>query len=194
MADADRERWDARHAAAGAAGAGQVPAPPDALRGREELLPPGGRALDVACGRGTVAVWLAARGFAVDAVDVSPVALEAGAALADRHGLGGRVRWWRHDLDAGLHVGCAGPYDVVVCQRFRDPARYPELAARLAPGGLLVVTVLSEVGEGPGPFRAPAGELPAAFGHLDVLHHGERDGEASLVARLSPPGSSAARR
>ncbi|MFC5236445.1 class I SAM-dependent methyltransferase [Pseudonocardia zijingensis] len=185
MADADRERWDARHAVAGAG----EPAPPDALRGRTELLPAGGRALDVACGRGTVAVWLAARGFTVDALDVSPVALEAGRALARREGVD--VHWRLHDLDAGLPAG-GGPYDVVVCQRFRDPRWYPQLADRLAPGGLLVVTVLSEVGEGPGPFRAPAGELRAAFGHLEVLHHVERDGEASLVVRK--PASPAARR
>jgi 2-polyprenyl-3-methyl-5-hydroxy-6-metoxy-1,4-benzoquinol methylase len=189
---ADRERWDARHAVAGAMRAGEVPAPPDALRGQEELLPAGGRALDVACGRGTVAVWLAARGFAVDAVDVSPIALAAGEALAARAGVGERVRWWLHDLDDGLPA--VGPYEVVVCQRFRDPARYPALVGRLAPGGLLVVTVLSEVDEGPGPFRASAGELRGAFGSLQVLRHTERDGEASLVARLSAPGPSAARR
>jgi len=180
VGDADRERWDARHAAAGAA---QRPAPPDAVRGCEDLLPADGRALDVACGRGTVAVWLAARGFVVDAVDVSPVALAAGEALAVRHGLAGQVRWWRHDLDVGLPPGRTGPYDLVVCQRFRDPAGYPALAGRLAPGGLLVVTVLSEVDEGPGPFRAAPGELVAAFGGLEVLRHSERDGEASLVAR-----------
>jgi 2-polyprenyl-3-methyl-5-hydroxy-6-metoxy-1,4-benzoquinol methylase len=193
VSDTDRERWDARHAAAVTAGAG-APAPPDALRGRAELLPAGGRALDVACGRGTVAVWLAMRGFAVDAVDVSPVALEAGRALADREGVVDRVRWWLHDLDRGIPG--AGPYDVVVCQRFRDPARYRELAVRLAPGGLLVVTVLSEVGEGPGPFRASAGELRAAFRGLEVLHDVERDGEASLVARAPVSGraSAAARR
>jgi hypothetical protein len=56
--------------------------------------------------------------------------------------------------------------------------------------------VLSEVGEGPGPFRAPAGELRAAFGTLDVLHEVERDGEASLVARatLTGPASTSSRR
>jgi SAM-dependent methyltransferase len=157
--------------------------PPDALRGREHLLPAGGRALDVACGRGAVAVWLAERGFTVDAVDVSEVAVADGAALAERYGAGDRVRWWRHDLDAGLPEGCAGPYEVVVCQRFRDPALYPVLGGRLAPGGLLVVTVLSEVGDGPGPFRAPAGELLTAFAGMTPLAHTERDGEASLVAR-----------
>jgi SAM-dependent methyltransferase len=193
VSDTDRERWDTRHAAAVAAGA-RVPAPPDALRGRTELLPAAGRVLDVACGSGAVSVWLALRGLAVDAVDVSPVALEAGRELAAREGVGERVRWWLHDLDRGIPG--AWPYEVVVCQRFRDPARYRELAARLAPGGLLVVTVLSEVGEGPGPFRAPPGELRAAFGGLEVLHDVERDGEASLVARapLTAPASSAARR
>jgi SAM-dependent methyltransferase len=178
----DRERWDERHRVVAAAG-GFEPVPPDALRGREHLLPAAGSALDVACGRGAVAVWLAGRGFAVDAVDVSPAGLADGADLAQRRGVAERVRWWRHDLDAGLPAGCAGPYDAVVCQRFRDPALYPVLAQRLAPGGLLVVTVLSEVGEGAGPFRAPAGELRAAFGGLEVLAATERDGEASLVAR-----------
>ena len=181
MGRADQQRWDERHAVAGPA---PGPAPPEALRGREQLLPLGGRALDVACGRGTVAVWLAARGFVVDAVDVSPVALAAGEALAAEHATS--VGWWCHDLDDGLPDGCAGPYDVLVCQRFRDPAGYPALAARLAPGGLLVVTVLSEVDAGPGPFRAPAGELRAAFGALHVLHDSERDGEARLVARNPP--------
>ncbi len=121
-------------------------------------------------------------------MDVSPVGLDAGA----RQAADLPVRWWRHDLDAGLPTGCAGPYDVVVVQRFRDPALYPALAAALAPGGLLVVTVLSEVDEGPGPWRAAQGELRAAFPDLDVLVHAEANGEASLVGRRTSPGSSSA--
>lgn len=179
MSDADRERWDARHGAA----LGDTAMPPDALRGREHLLPAGGSALDVACGRGAVAVWLAARGFVVDAVDASRAGLAAGEGLARGCGVAGRVRWWCHDLDSGLPEACAGPYDVVVCQRFRDPALYPVLAARLGAGGLLVVTVLSEVGAGPGRWRAPAGELASAFGALEILDHRERDGEANIAAR-----------
>jgi SAM-dependent methyltransferase len=180
MSDTDRRRWDARHAAA----EDVVPLPPDVLRGREDLVPTVGRALDVACGRGAVALWLARCGLIVDAVDVSPVGLAAGA----RRAADLPVRWIRHDLDAGLPG--PGPYDVVVVQRFRSPTLYPALAAALAPGGLLVVTVLSEVDEGPGPWRATAGELQAAFGSLDVLVHREANGEASLVARLRPPPGS----
>jgi SAM-dependent methyltransferase len=173
LSDTDRERWDARFAGLGPG----EPAPPDALVGREHLLPAAGRALDVACGRGTVAVWLARRGLAVDAVDVSPVALAAGRALAGD----APVRWVTADLDDGLPV--TGPYDVVVCQRFRAPALYPALAGALAAGGLLAVSVLSAAGDTGGPFRATPGELLAAFGHLDVLHHEETAGQAHLVAR-----------
>jgi SAM-dependent methyltransferase len=168
----DAERWDARHAAVDPVGA----LPPSALRGREALLPPGGTALDVACGRGAVARWLAERGFVVDAVDVSEVGL---AALAGVDG----VRCVLHDLDRGLPPSAAGPYAVIVCQRFRAPALYPAFREHLAPGGLLVVTVLSEVGDEPGRFRAGPSELLRAFGGLEVLVHTERDGEASLVAR-----------
>jgi SAM-dependent methyltransferase len=175
VTEADRERWDARHAAA----EDVVPLPPDAVRGREDWVPTEGRALDVACGRGAVALWLAGRGLVVDAVDVSAVGLAAGAQRAADL----PVRWIRHDLDAGLPA--SGPYDVVVVQRFRSPALYPALLSSLAPGGLLVVTVLSEVDEGPGSFRAAPGELQAAFGSLDVLFHREANGEASLVGRRS---------
>lgn len=180
MAGSDRQRWDSRHAAVSAGG----PMPPGALRGREGLLPVPGRALDVACGRGAVAVWLARRGFAVDALDVSAAGLDGGAELAGRNGVGDRIRWIRADLDDGLPAGPRDTgYDLVVCQRFRDPALYPALAAALAPGGLLVLTVLSEVGDEGGRFRAGPGELLAAFGGLDVVDHVERDGEASLLAR-----------
>jgi SAM-dependent methyltransferase len=183
VAKDDQDRWDGRHAA----GAPVEPGPPDALRGREDLLPAAGRALDVACGRGAVAVWLALRGLTVDAVDVSPVGLDATGELAARHGVPERVRRHRHDLDAGLPAAVGSGFAVVVCQRFRAPALYPRLAAALAPGGLLAVSVLSGVGGADGPFRAAPGELLAAFADLHVLHHREGDGEAALLARAPGP-------
>jgi 2-polyprenyl-3-methyl-5-hydroxy-6-metoxy-1,4-benzoquinol methylase len=182
VSDTDRRRWDERYTAT-AAVESAAPAAPEALARCPGLLPPTGRALDVACGRGTTAVWLALHGFAVDAVDGSPVAVDAGRALARRVGVD--VAFRVHDLDDGLPPGCTGPYDVVVCQRFRDPALYPALAAAVAPVGLLVLTVLSVVGGRAGVFRAAPGELLAAFPGWRVLDHREGDGTAHLLAR--PP-------
>lgn len=173
--------WDARFAASEPGRAG----PPAGLVGRTDLVPGSGRALDVACGRGTVAVWLAQRGLVVDAVDAAPAGLALGARLAADAGV--TVRWVSADLERGLPLD--GPYDVVVCQRYRDPSLYPALAGVLAPGGLLVVTVLSTVGDAGGRFRAAPGELRTAFADpavargLDVVVDEEGSGEATLVAR-----------
>ncbi len=75
----------------------------------------------------------------------------------------------------------------MICQRFRDPALYEQLVYMLEPGGVLVITVLSQVGlDGePGPFHAPPGDLVCAFRQFDVevLRSVELDGEATLVAR-----------
>jgi hypothetical protein len=54
---------------------------------------------------------------------------------------------------------------------------------RLAPGGLLAITALSEVGAASGPFRVGPGELRAAFAELDLIAASEGQGEAWLLAR-----------
>jgi hypothetical protein len=107
-------------------------------------------------------------------------------ARGSRRAFTGRIRWIAHDLDVGLPTDCRGPYDVVVCQLFRDPHRYAELVAALAPGGLLAITVLSEVDAEAGPFRAPPGELRAALRGLETVLDREGDGEATLLARRHP--------
>lgn len=179
MTVADRGRWDVRHSAS----ADAVPQPPVALDFHEELVPTEGRALDVACGRGNTAVWLALRGLTVDAVDISSIGLTAGKVLSESYEVADRARFIECDLDAGLPD--ADPFELVVCQRFRMPDLYPSLASAVAPGGLLVVTVLSEVGGIPGPFAAPAGELLVAFTGLglEILVDLEANGKAHLVAR-----------
>ena len=88
------------------------------------------------------------------------------------------------DLDDGLPPG--PPVDVIVCHRFRDRRLDRAITDRLAPGGLLAISVLSAVGAAPGPFRAEPGELRAAFAKLTVIATGEGDGEAWLLARRAP--------
>ena len=186
--DADRTRWDERHSGRPTA----RPARPEAITDRPAILeevPTAGRALDLACGTGAVTLWLAERGLDVVAVDVSPVAIDLAARAADELALGERVTARVVDLDDGIGEAIRGgaPYDVVVCQRFRDRRLYAPIVDLLVPGGLAIVTVLSTVGlDGePGDFHAAPGELTAAFGDLDVdvLLDREGDGLASIVVR-----------
>ncbi|HWL45787.1 MAG TPA: methyltransferase domain-containing protein [Ilumatobacter sp.] len=177
----DAERWNARYA-------DRAPGEPNPPKGLPALeLPAGGLCLDVACGLGEQSVWAALNGFDVVALDASDVAVAATRKFAADHGVAEFVDARVHDLDAGLPGDVVGECALVVCQRFRGVDLYPHLAAALAPDGVLVVTVLSEVGldAEPGPYHAPPGDLSIAFSQLDVdiVSHHEANGEATLVAR-----------
>ncbi|MGH8943997.1 MAG: class I SAM-dependent methyltransferase [Acidimicrobiia bacterium] len=181
MSEADRRRWDERHAEAGPASG--APGPPSVFAAIDDLFPVEGRALEVASGRGELSVWLALRGVDVLGVDVSPVAIEFARGLAQRSGVADQCRFEVWDLDEGLPPG--PPMDLVVCHMYREPRLDRELIERLAPRGLLAIASLSEVGAKPGPFRTRPGELREAFGELESLAEGEGDGVAFLVARNS---------
>ncbi len=179
MAEADRRRWDDKYAAQGPP-VGAVE-PPDVLARHAAAFPTAGSALDLACGRGSGAVWLARRGLHVWGYDVSPVAIDQAREAARLAGVGDRCHFEVFDLDDGLPAG--PPVAVILCHRFRDPRLDRAMIKRLAPGGLLAIVALSEVGAAPGPYRAAAGELPAAFAELEQVAAGEGDGLAWLLAR-----------
>lgn len=185
--DEDRARWDERYAARAA----DPPRAPDALRaaGLDDAMldPPGSQGdrhvLDVAAGLGPVARWAARRGAHVVALDVSPVAVAALDASDEANSIDARCV----DLDDGLPSDL-GLFDLVVCQRFRSADVIAALPGHVAPGGTLVVTVLSEVGaDEPGPFHAAPGELRRLLdercGNWSALAETEGGGEASLVLR-----------
>lgn len=180
MTREDRCRWDERYASQGPALAGAAE-PPGVFATYAEAFPTTGRALDLACGQGLGTVWLARRGLNVWGLDVSPVAIAQARDLAVRNGVGDRCRFDVVDLDEGLPGG--PPVDVILCHKFRNRRLDRAIIGRLAPGGLLAIAVLSEVGSAPGPFRAVAGELPAAFAGLDLVAAGEGDGYAWLLGR-----------
>jgi len=172
--------WDEKYSGEGFA-PHRAPDPPTVFAAYEHLFPKSGHGIDLACGRGTAAVWLAARGLTVHGVDVSPVAVRFARDLAERSGVGERCRFDVSDLDVGLPDGA--PADVIVCHLFRDARLDKAVIERLAPGGLLAIAVLSEVDHGPGPFRVTRGELRAAFSALTPIAEGEAGGRAWLLAK-----------
>lgn len=180
MTEEDRIHWDGRYLQAGPVPDGAA-GPPPMFAPYEDLFPTAGRALELACGRGRGAVWLARRGLDYWGFDVSAVAVGLARDLAQRSGVGDRCRFDVVDLDDGLPEG--PPVDVVLCHFFRDPRLDRPIIERLAPGGLLAMTVCSEVDVGPGRFRAPRGELARAFSELEILAAAEQAGEAWILAR-----------
>jgi 2-polyprenyl-3-methyl-5-hydroxy-6-metoxy-1,4-benzoquinol methylase len=176
-AENDRDRWDARHMAADDVD----PAPSEFLVESAARLPTSGRALDLACGRGRNAVWLARRGFIVDAVDVSTIALAKATTLATRHGVADRVRTIAHDLADGLPP-LADAYDVVICLHFRQPDLWPAMRRLVAPGGVMLIETLarhpSNLDVNPD-FLGERDELVAAAGGLVV----EVSGRATVGKR-----------
>jgi SAM-dependent methyltransferase len=130
--------WDGVHAARPAADA---PRPNARLTETVTDLPPG-HALDLGCGAGGDALWLARRGWRVTAVDVSAVAVERLGGLARSHGLGGLVTAERHDLSTSFP---RGRFDLVCAHYLHtsfelDRAAVLRAAAHaLRPGGRLLV-------------------------------------------------------
>lgn len=184
MSAEDRIRWDDRYAGRGAPPAAAIGLSA-VFAGHLGLFPAAGRALDIACGQGLAAVWLARRGMDVWGLDVSEVAIAQAGELARRNGVQGRCRFDVVDLDDGLPVGPA--VDLVYCHKFRDRRLDRAIVERLAPGGLLAIVALSQVGAEPGPFRAAPGELPAAFADLVSIVAGEAEGQAWLLGRRRHP-------
>ena len=186
MSDADRERWNARYES----GEYATRTYPSALLAAWIDRLPRGRALDVACGRGRNAIHLAANGYAVDAMDISEVALARARERADAAGVA--VNWIEADLERPDIARDA--YDVIVIARFLHRPLIPRLIDALRPGGHIVYDhhyiTPAEVG---GPrsrrFRARPNELLERFRALRVLFYEEGivtdpDGGRMALARL----------
>src|SRR5690606_38219985 len=167
MSGSDRDRWDERHAAAGAS-VDRDPSPPPYLAEVDHLIPTQGTALELACGRGELGVWLARRGLVYQGVDVSPVAIELATELVQRAGVAERCRFEVSGLDQGLPPG--PPVRLIVSHLFLPTTSLSQhIAKRLLPGGVVAVVSLSEVGGTPGRFRTRPGQLLKAFRSLKVL-------------------------
>ena len=130
--------WEQRYSSSERAWSGRVNA---RLPEVAAELPPG-RALDLGCGEGADALWLAEHGWHAVAVDVSATALQRGSDAASERNLLDRIEFQRHDLNESFPDGM---FDLVSAQYLHSPARLDRdtvlrrAAEHVAPGGVLLV-------------------------------------------------------
>lgn len=181
------DKWDRRYAAREYP-TDQDPSP--VLRAFVDGFPDG-RALDVGTGPGRNALFLAAEGYEVDAIDKSRPGLELAREQADARGV--EVNWIQ--ADAREYAYPADTYDVVTASFYRLFERLTDVKGALTDGGVLFlqqhVRTTDETAVGPRSdrYRLAANELLRATLDLTVLHYEERierrkDGERSAVATV----------
>ena len=144
------------------------------------LIPPGGRVLDLACGGGRHARYLAARGHEVLAVDRDPA---CGAALAGLEGVEFRCL----DLETDDWPLAGERFEAVVVTNYLWRPRLAGLADLLSPGGLLIYETFADghaaFGKPSNPeFLLRPGELLRVFATLRILAF--EDGEVARPARV----------
>jgi SAM-dependent methyltransferase len=135
-----QEFWDERYGSTEALWSGQ---PNQRLVENVADRAPGS-ALDVGCGEGADAIWLAARGWQVTAVDVSQVALGRAARHAEAAGadVAARISWQRADMlswapaEAGFDLVCSHYLHLPPAAREVAHRRFAEA---VRPGGMLLI-------------------------------------------------------
>lgn len=169
-------------------GPGVVRGPSPWLVENADLLPRGGKVLDVACGRGRHALLMASAGFDVDAVDRNSDAIAFLIATADRLGL--RLTAEAVDLETEPPPELpAAAYDAVLVFNYLHRPLMPALRTCVKPGGrIFYETFTSRQGERGQP-RNPAfllkdGELAELMAPFSVLRSREGDIDGRFIASI----------
>jgi len=166
-----------------------------------DLLPQGGRALDVACGAGRHALLLAAAGFDVTAIDRDAAVIDRLGHHAERLGL--QIQTEVIDLERGdagdngddapgappPDVLAPDTYDLVIVTRYLHRPLFPHLIRSLAPGGTLIYETFLEQQAERGHPKNPAfllkpGELSTLVALLSILRQREGDHDGALLSSV----------
>lgn len=148
---------------------------------------PKGPALDLATGEGRNAVFLAKKGFQVEAVDISVVGLRKAQKLAAENG----VKLKTINADLNKYKIQPNSYSVILNFYYLQRSLFPQIIAGLKPGGILVfenftVEHLKNSGgkDIEREYLLEAGELKKAFSELEILSYSETNDGKEAVARL----------
>ncbi len=119
--------------------AGRLWEPNSFLADRLKHLKPG-RALDMGCGSGRDALYMASLGWDVTAVDRLGSALEMGKMLAQRYGVADKIDWVEADLRT---FSTEKQFDLITCFFYFDAGQIRRTLSHLAPGGSVLLETFS---------------------------------------------------
>ena len=170
MSETDQTKWDRIYTG----GAEKSAEPCEVLATYSHLLPAKGDALDLACGRGGNALYLAARGFSTRAWDVSAVATQCLSDMAAHNDL----PLMAEQRDVTASPPASGSFDIIVVSRFLDRDLTPAICAALRERGLLFYqTFIREKVADTGPnnpaYRLEPNELLRLFRPLHIIYYRE---------------------
>lgn len=162
------EEWDARYRT-GERAAEDSLAPSTPLVVQFAAAVPNGKALDLACGAGRNAIWLAEHGWDVTTVDGSAAAIEI---LEQRlAGRGLPVHTEIADLERLEFRIEPRSFDLICKCYYLQRSLIPAVLEGVREGGMAIVIVhLAEAGKETSGKHAAPGELRSFFEGWDVLH------------------------
>lgn len=149
-----------------------------------------GSALELACGTGRDAVYLASRGWKVTGIDILPDAIERADALAQRCGPAiERITWQVANLESG-EFATADRYDLITVFRYLHRPLFSQLRQWLRPSGVVICETFTTTHRTR--FGKPAqdahvlqpGELPGLFRGFEILHEVEVWSDAGHTAQI----------
>lgn len=165
--------WDQHYAAAA-----NVEFAPEPLLVQVADLVPAGKALDLACGCGRNALYLAGLGWRVTAVDRSANGLRW---LRER-AAGLKIDIRQADLERGEFSIVPDSYDLICDVLYLQRSLFDPIRDGIRPGGIFAAALLLRQPGRDSPFRLAPGELRQEFAGWKILYYSEI-GTARILAR-----------
>ena len=182
--------WDERYRSGERAAEDIDAAPTPLLVETSKRLTPG-RALDLACGSGRNALWLAEQGWSVTAVDGSPTAIEILRSRASSRGV--TVNMKVADLEKFGQLIEPTSWNLIAICYYLQRDLFEHAKQGVVPGGILISIVhITEPGEEPTAHRLRPGELERYFLGWEILHR--REGKPNDAAHQRSVAEIVARR
>ena len=182
--------WDERYRSGERAAEDIEAAPTPLLVEMAKRLTPG-RALDLACGSGRNALWLAEQGWSVTAVDGSPAAIEILRSRASSRGV--TVSRKVADLEKFEYQIEPASWNLIAICYYLQRDLFAPAKQGVVPGGILISIVhIMEPEEEPTAHRLRPGELERYFQGWEILHR--REGRPNDTAHQRSVAEIVARR